>query len=389
MSKVQKTQKKRKVAIIAGSRGEYGYFRPVIREIMKRPDMEYGIVAANMHVLETFGSSVNEIEKDGFNIEARIFNTLDGYNKVTMAKSLAIFMLQLPEVLDRMQADVVLIAGDRGEQAMAAVVAAHLYVPVAHIQAGEKSGNIDGVTRHAITKWAHIHFCANEDAAVRVERMGEEKWRIHEVGASQLDELVQGVRTSEKDIRAKFNLKKGKPVFIVVYHPVTEEFEKNEQNMEEVLKAVKEFDAQVVLVKHNSDAGAQMVQKAVEKHKLKDVRMVPNMPREDYAGLLSTADVIVGNSSSGILEAPTFELPAVNIGRREDGRIRGKNVIDVPEYSSKEIVKAIKQALAPGFKESLKGMENPYGDGYSSKRIVDVLATLPIDDKLLIKQITY
>ena len=340
-------------------------------------------------MLESFGSSVNEIEKDGFKIEARIFNTLDGYNRVTMAKSLAIFMLQLPEVLDRMQADIVLIAGDRGEQAMAAIVAAHLYTPVAHIQSGEKSGNIDGVTRHAITKWAHLHFCANEDAAIRVERMGEEKWRIHNVGASQLDELVHGEVTSEKEIRTKFGLKAGKPVFIVVYHPVTEEFDQNEANMSEVLKAVKEFDAQVVLVKHNSDAGGTMIQNAIEKYPLKDVHMVPNMPREDYAGLLSTADIIIGNSSSGIIEAPTFELPAVNIGRREDGRVQGANVINVPEYKAPEIKKAITEALKPEFRKKLKGMKNPYGDGQSSKRIVDILGSLPIDDKLLIKQITY
>ncbi len=162
--------KKRKVAIIAGSRGEYGYFRPIVKEIIKSPNLDYGIIATNMHVLDSFGSSINEIKKDNLKIHAAVHNTLDGYNHLTMVKSLSIFMMQLPELLHQMKADIVLLAGDRGEQLIGAIAGAHMYIPVAHIQAGEVSGNIDGSTRHAITKYSHIHFAANKDAADRVKK---------------------------------------------------------------------------------------------------------------------------------------------------------------------------------------------------------------------------
>src|SRR3989344_9427095 len=201
-------KKKRKIAIIAGSRGEYGYFRPVIKEIKKPPSLDYGIIASNMHVLESFGSSIEEIKRDRLKIHATVFNTLEGYNHLTMVKSLSIFMIQLPELLKQMGADMVLLAGDRGEQLVGAIVGAHMYLPVAHIQAGEVSGNIDGVTRHAITKFAHIHFCANKDAADRVLKMGEERKRVFNVGAPMLDELVGEYMTPEKEIHKKFDLKK-------------------------------------------------------------------------------------------------------------------------------------------------------------------------------------
>src|SRR3989344_510900 len=192
-----KKNKKRKIAIITGTRAEFSYYHPIIEEIQRRPNLDYGIIATNTHVLDSFGSTINQIKKDRFKIEAAIHNTLDGYNPVTMTKSLSIFMLQLPELLEKMRADIVLVAGDRGEQLIGAIVGAHLYLPVAHIQAGELSGNIDGVTRHAITKFAHIHFASNKDAAVRLIRMGEEKKRVHLVGAPQLDKLVFGPVTSK------------------------------------------------------------------------------------------------------------------------------------------------------------------------------------------------
>lgn len=381
-------KKRRKVAIIAGSRGEWGYFRPVLREIQKSPNLDYGIIASNMHVLDSFGSSISEIEKDGFRVDASVFNTFDGYNHLTMVKSLGVFLLQLPEILKQMGADIVLLAGDRGEQLVGAVVGAHMYLPVAHIQAGEVSGNIDGVTRHAITKFAHLHFASNKDAADRVRRMGEEGHRIHDVGAPMLDELVGGFHTSEKDVYKKFNLVKGKPIMLFVYHSVTEELADLSQHMDEIMKAIKSFDHQIVVILNNSDAGSRVIREKLNEHRNERMRLFPNVPRQDYAGLMRVADVIVGNSSSGIIEAPTFKLPAVNIGNRQKGRQRSSNVIDAG-YKASEITKAIKKAVSPAFKKIVARCVNPYGDGKSAKRIVKILESLPIDDKLLIKKITY
>ena len=380
--------KKRKIAIIAGSRGEYGYFRPVIKEIEKHPGLDYGIIASNMHVLESFGSSIEEIKRDRLKIHATVFNTLDGYNHLTMVKSLSIFMIQLPELLRQMGADMVLLAGDRGEQLMGAIVGAHLYLPVAHIQAGEVSGNIDGVSRHAITKFAHIHFAANKESADRVRKMGEEKHRIFTVGAPMLDELVDGFVTPRDKIYRKFNLKQGKPILLLAQHSVTEEFKDTERQMVETLHAIKNFPHQIVIILNNSDAGSTIIRRAILEHKTPTMQIYPNVQRQDYGGLMQVADVLVGNSSSGLIEAPTFRLPAVNIGNRQFGRQHGINVIHA-RHNALAIERAIRKALSSDFRKRMQKCTNPYGDGRSSKRITKVLAEIPIDDRLLIKRITY
>lgn len=381
-------QNKRKIAIIAGSRGEYGYFRPIIKEIEKRKNLDYGIIASNMHMLDSFGSSIEEIKNDNLKIHAEVFNTLDGYNHLTMVKSLSIFMMQLPEFLKQMGADIILLAGDRGEQLIGAITGAHMYIPVAHIQAGELSGNIDGVTRHAITKFAHIHFAANDDAAQRVLKMGEEPHRVHNVGAPMLDELVDGYMTPEEKIYKKFSIDKNKPFILMVQHSVTEEFDQTERQIEETMKAISKLGHQTIIILNNSDAGSSILRRVMLRNKKPFMRIIPNMRRQDYVGLLNVADVIVGNSSSSIIEAPTFKLAAVNIGNRQKGRMQSANVINVG-YVSKKIEKAIEKAMSTDFQKIVLKCVNPYGDGKSSKRIVDILENIIVDDKLLIKKITY
>lgn len=360
-----------------------------MRAIEKHPGLDYGLVISNMHVLDRFGSSVDEIKKDGFKIAASIHNTFDGYNHLTMAKSLSVFMLQLPEILQQMEADIVLLGGDRGEQLMGAIVGAHLYKVVAHVQAGEVSGNIDGVSRHAITKFAHIHFAANKDAADRILKMGEEPFRVHEVGAPQLDDFKDGRFTSKQKVYKKFGLHTTKPVMLVAQHSVTEDFDHTEEHMRTTLEAIKQFpELQPVIILNNSDAGSALIRRAIEQYRTPTMKIFPNVPREDYGGLMNVSSVLVGNSSSGILEAPSFKLPAVNIGRREIGRLRGINVIDVG-HSKDAIVRGIQKALSPEFVKKMKRCVNPYGDGRSSTRIIDILASVPIDEKLLVKRLTY
>src|ERR1700736_4200336 len=213
----------RTIAVITGSRGEWGYIRPVLRLIEKEPSLDYRIIATNMHLLPAFGMSVHEIEKDGFHVDDRIFMTFDGYTAVTMTKSLACLLMELPTALQRIRPDIILLAGDRGEQLMGAIAGLHLGIPVAHIQAGELSGNVDGIVRHAITKLAHIHFAANEDFANRVRRMGEQDFRIFVTGAPLVDELVEGPITDEDELRTKYRLPQRERLVLTVQHPVTEE----------------------------------------------------------------------------------------------------------------------------------------------------------------------
>jgi GDP/UDP-N,N'-diacetylbacillosamine 2-epimerase (hydrolysing) len=368
----------------------YGYSRPVIRAIEKDPDLRYSLIVTNQHLLPSFGSTVHEIEEDGFEISDRIYMALDGYTPTTMTKSLGVFMLGISDAFQRLRPDIVLVVGDRGEHLVAAMVAAHMSIPVGHIQAGELSGNIDGMTRHAIARFAHLHFASNEDAATRLRRTGEAESRVFLTGAPQLDELVNGEVASDTETARRFDLDLGRPLILVAQHPVTEDFRDAAEQMEETLAAVAGLREQTVIIFPNNDAGSESVRRTIERHRHEHVRVERSVPRRIYGGLLKAASVLVGNSSSGLIEAPCFKLPAVNVGDRQRDRVRGNNVIDVP-YDRREIRAAIEKALSPEFRALMRtNCANPYlGDGHVAERIVQILKTIPIDTSLLKKQIAY
>jgi UDP-hydrolysing UDP-N-acetyl-D-glucosamine 2-epimerase len=378
----------RRILIITGSRGEYGYIRPVIRAIEREPSLRYEVLATNMHLLPEFGFTVREFERDGIEVAYRPAVTLAGYTPATMMKSLSLFGISITDILEQSAPDFILLAGDRGEQLVAAIAGAHLGIPVAHIQAGERSGNIDGLSRHAIARFAHIHFAANDDAAERLRKSGEQEFRIFNVGAPQLDEFLEDRILDRAALCEKFRLDQKKPFLLVVHHPVTEEFGSAGAQAEEVLTAVNETGLDAVVIYPNSDAGSSAIQAAIRKLQHPRLRIHRSLPREEYASLMAEASVLVGNSSSGLIEAPSFELPAVNVGRRQNGRVRGRNVIDCGAGVA-VITAAIRKAMAPEFRVSLKGMANPYGDGRSSRRIVEILKSTPVDEKLMLKDLTY
>lgn len=380
--------KKLKLLFITGSRGEWGYIRPIIRLCNKRKDVDYSLCVTNMHLLPDFGLSIKEIERDGFCVDYKIYMSLDGYNHYTMVKSLGVFLSSLVDIVASSKPDWIILAGDRGEQLMGAIVGAFCYIPVAHIQAGELSGNIDGMTRHAIGKYAHLHFASNEDAAERLIKLGEEPFRIHIVGAPQLDELVQGLYTKKENLLNKYSLNL-QNYLLVMLHPVTEEYHKASEQVEILMRALSKFDMPKIVILPNNDAGSLMIREGIENNRKGDFYVFSNLSREDYLGFLKYCSAIVGNSSSGILEAPTFKIPAVNIGRRQHKRLRGNNVIDV-DFDEEAIIVAIKKAISKEFREMLKNnCTNPYGDGKSSERILNILLNTPINDTLLIKNLTY
>lgn len=379
---------KRRIALLTGSRGEWGYIRPVLRLIAQDQEMDYAIVATNMHLLPGFGMSVHEIERDGFRVAERLYMAYDGYTGATMTKSLASLLLELPTVLQRLRPDIILLAGDRGEQLMGAVAGLHLNIPVAHIQAGELSGNVDGIVRHAITKLAHIHFAANEEFAARVRGLGEQDFRIHLTGAPLVDELVQGAVTPLEDLCTKFRIDKDESIILAVQHPVTEEEGYAGEQVTETLHALAEIGWPTLFIYPNADAGSELIRTKLAKLKSPKIRFFRNLPRQDYVGLMKIARAIVGNSSSGIMEAPSFGTPCVNIGRRQIGRPQASNVINVG-YSRHEISEGIRKATSPEFAEQARNARNPYGDGKSSQRIVEVLKNVEITDKLLNKEMTY
>ena len=379
----------RNVAILTEARSSYGYLRPIVRRIEHDPDIDYSLIVTNQHLLPDFGYSVEEIESDGLIITDRIYTTLDGYMPATMCKSLGVLLLGLTDTFVRLQPDLILAIGDRGDSLMAALAGAHMNIPVAHIQAGERSGNIDGITRHAITRFAHIHFASGPDAAERLRRMGEEEFRIFMTGAPQLDELVNGDFATRQEIAERFGLDPERPLLLVLQHPVTEQFGDGVEQMEETLEALCELGHQAVLIFPNTDAGSDDLRLMIERYRRPFMRVERNVPRRVYGGLMQAASALIGNSSSGLIEAPALNLPAVNVGERQRDRVRAGNVIDVP-HDRRAIVEAVRRALDPEFRRGLANGDSPYlSDGSVSERIVEILKTIPIDDRLLRKQIAY
>lgn len=378
-----------KLLFITGSRGEWGYIRPILRKAAERTDVECKLVVTNMHLLPSFGESVSEIEADGFTPDHRLFVALDGYNHVTSVKSLGLLIQSLADVLASARPDWIVLAGDRPEQMAGALAGAFCYIPVAHIQAGEVSGNIDGMTRHAIGKYVHMHLAANEDAAQRLVRLGEEPFRVHQVGAPQLDELTEGRYTDADSIALKYGLTRERPFLLIVQHPVTEDFEQAEAQIEATMQAIREFDMPKVIILPNNDAGSLVVRAGIDRHRHGDMRVFANLARADYLGIMAQAACMVGNSSSALLEAPSFALPAINLGRRQHCRVQGRNVINAP-FCADTIRAAIGRALDPGFRACLEANPvNPYGDGRSAERILRLLVGTPKTDKLLVKSLTY
>lgn len=380
-----------KLLFCTGSRSEWGYIRPIL-EICKKNKIKYEICATNMHLLDSFGNTVKEIEKEGFKVKEKVYMSLDGYNNFTMTKSMFIFGVSLVDILHRVKPDWVILAGDRGETLIAAITAAYTNIPIAHIQAGELSGNIDGQARHAIGKFAHIHFASNLDAYNRLKKLGEEKFRIKLVGAPQLDDLkkIQNFDNFEK-IKKKYNLLKlkKKNYILVVYHPVTEEYKKTKKNVSILCDSLKRQETIKVWVLPNNDAGSSIVKNEIFNIKDPSNIFFDNLPRSEYLELLKNCQLLIGNSSSGIIESSSFKVPVINLGRRQNNRYRPKNVIDLKTISMRLILKNIKKATSQKFYRIVKNITNPYGDGNSSKKIIKILKKTKVDDRLLFKSLTY
>lgn len=380
----------RKIAVITGTRAEYGIFKSVLKEVEADPKLELSLIVIGIHLSPEFGYTIREIEEDGFRIEARI-DVLHGEDtKASMAESIGRCLSKTAIALAKIKPNVLLVLGDRSEMLAGAVAATYMATPIAHIHGGDISGNVDEPVRHAITKLAHIHFAATKESAERIIKMGEEPWRVHVVGAPGLD-LILSEKTSEpEEMASKYGLDLSKPILLVVQHSVIAEADEAPNQIRVTLEAIKELRCQTVLIYPNADAGGRRMIKVIkeyEKHPfLKTFRSVP---RKEYLGLMNLAQVMVGNSSSGIIEAPSFGLPVVNIGTRQIGRQRAENVIDV-NFDREEIIRAIKKALYDKpFREKLKHCKNPYGDGKAGKRIVEVLSDIKIDKRLLEKRMTY
>lgn len=380
----------RKIAAVTGTRAEYGLLYWIIKGIQEDPSLELQLIVTGAHLSPEFGLTVKEIEKNGFPIAERVEMLLSSDTETAISTSMGLGIIGFAKTYERLRPDLLLVLGDRFEILSAVSAAVPFKIPVAHIHGGEVTeGAMDELFRHAITKMSHIHFPAAQDYADRVIQMGEHPETVFCFGAPGLDNILKLSLMEREQLASELGLPADKKIGVFTYHPVTQDKDASEFQLTEALNALERFtDIHWVLTTPNADTGGRTLAeraKAFACRPPENKSFFTSLGQLRYLSLLKHAAVMVGNSSSGLIEAPSFDLPVVNIGDRQRGRLRGNNVIDVYEYSEQSISSAIKKALSPEFKSSIKGKKNPYGDGSASLKIVDKLKTLILNEKLLKK----
>jgi len=378
----------RKIAVVTGTRAEYGYLKPLMQAIDNNKELKLIPIITGMHLLPEFGNSYKLVEKD-FSKSVRVQMDLKGDNLKDMLYYLSSGIENFTEYLSEKKPDIIIVLGDRSESLAAALTAMYLNIPIAHINGGDVSGGtIDESIRHAITKIAHIHLAHTKENALRIEKMGEDKKRIFITGALTLDVILNKKMQTKEIIFEKYNLNPNKVTFLVVQHPITTLKDKGYSQMRELFLALDELQKQTIILYPNCDAGCKQFIKIIEK-KSRYIHKFKNLPHEDYLSLMKSVDLMIGNSSSGIIESPSFKLPVINIGKRQQGRERSENIIDV-EPKKNEILKTIDFALNDkDFRNKVKNCVNKFGDGKASQKIVNILKKIKLDENLIQKQITY
>jgi UDP-hydrolysing UDP-N-acetyl-D-glucosamine 2-epimerase len=381
----------RAIAVVTVARSDYGHLRPVLGALRAAPDVRLLLFVAGAHLVSEHGLTVREIEADGWPIAATVDMLEPDDSPEAVAAATGRGMQGFAHAYAKHRPDVVVVLGDRFEMLAAAAAALPFALPIAHIHGGEATeGAMDNQIRHAITKLAHLHFVSAPLHAERLARMDEEAWRIHMVGAPGLDRLRAQPLLTRDELARRLDLPATRPWILVTFHPVTLEYGETARHVAELVAALEATPGVLVVTYPNADTAGRTIIDALEAfaRRSQRVRLQPSLGEVPYLSLLEHADLMIGNSSSGLIEAPTFGLPVVNIGDRQRGRLRGANVIDVGHDRS-EIQRAIAAALTPGLRDRLRGTPNPYGDGGAAARITDVLRRVPLDARLVQKRSTY
>ena len=341
----------KRIMVLTGKRGGFGAMKPMLRLLRDDPAFKLQLVVTDQHVSAKFGRTLAEVEQE-FEVAAAVDMEQADDTPLGRARALGVCALRMAPVLAELAPDVCVLYGDRGEVLATAMAATTLMVPIAHLQGGDVSGSLDEQMRHAVTKLSHLHFPATEESAERIRRMGEEHWRVEVVGDNHIDLIVAGEYAAPIEVCAALDLDPKKPVVVVLQHSETTEPHASYDQMTATLQAVRDSGHQAVVVHPCSDAGYQGVIQAIdEQAKPPRFRVRVNLDAPIFWGLLATASVLVGNSSAGLIETPSFRLPAVNIGRRQIGRLCAENVIHAG-HDRAAIKAAIDQALSPAFKEA-------------------------------------
>ncbi len=381
------TDSRRKIAVVTTSRADYSHLYWPLRALSEHSLVNLQLIVLGAHLSPEFGATLREIEKDGFPIAARIECLLSSDSDIGMAKTIGVATLSLADHLGALRPDLLLLVADRYEMLAPASVALALRIPIAHIEGGEISeGAIDDAVRNALTKMAHVHFTSTFAARDRVISMGEEPWRVHRAGAPSLDHLKKSKLFTRDQLAEKLSLNLAIPSAVVAYHPVTLANDTLEE-ANALFAALEQLPEQLLFCYPNADAGSRaLIERTKSFLNARDSgRAFLNLDAVTYWSLLRQATLFLGNSSSGIMETPSFALPTVNIGIRQQGRERARNILDALA-NTEAILAAASKARSDAFRQSLEGMANPYGDGTASEKIAEVLTTAPLGPKLLIKR---
>lgn len=380
----------KQVAVLTGTRAEYGLLRPIMDEIQASSKLELSVIVTGMHLSPRHGNTIEEIKNDGFDVDHRVQMLLDSDSLSALAQSTGIAMSGLAQKLEAIDPDCLLVLGDRSEAFAGAVSAAMMNIPVGHISGGSVRGGgmIDESIRHAITRFAHIHFVQTKKDAKVLREVGEHPNRIYLTGAPALDEITTGQFADGQAVISSLGLDPNDPTIVVVQHPVTADADSSGEQMYATLRAVESIEEQAVIIHPNSDPGREDIMDKIKQYSKEydHIVDVPNLPREEYLGLLSEADVLVGNSSSGIIEAPCFGLPVVDIGTRQGERPRHELITDV-SYESDKIETAICKALSIDQLQEVDCSRSPYYHGGASRQVVDAIESIGSNEDLLSKKL--
>lgn len=380
---------KRKITVTTGTRADYGLLRPILNSISSSKNLDLSLIVTGMHLSKKYGLTINEIKKDGFKISAS-FNMLPKEDsKYLVSETLGKAIVEFSKIFNKIQPDINVILGDRDEMLASAVSAYHMNIPNAHIHGGDRSGGIDEYTRHAITKISNIHFAPSKKSKERILRMGENPKYVFFTGSPAVDEVKNNKVTDKKILESQYSIKFSGDDILFVYHPVTTQVENTENQIRNLLKVIHIVNKPTIAVAPNSDTGNDIIFKHLEEFSKSHLsfKFFKSFPRSDYLGMLKNCKVLIGNSSSGIIEASYFKIPVVNIGIRQKNREKGSNVLDAEDNSVVSIHTKLVKALK--MKKQHLSTASIYGTGNTAKKIIKYLETIKLNSTLIEKQISY
>lgn len=381
----------RKIAVVTGTRAEYGLLKNIMKKINEDNDLELQLIVTGTHLSDKYGKTISEIIEDGFKIDYSIPILMDGNDGVNIAKEMGLLMSNLSEVLSNLNPNILLILGDRYEIFAAAATAMAMNIPIAHISGGEVTeGAMDEQIRHAITKMAHIHFPGADCYVENIKNMGEENFRVFNVGDPGIENIKLTKLLSKKEIFEDLGVEVDEDTLLVTYHPVTLEIDDLERQIDNLISALDNLNKRMLITYPNADNGGKLIIDKLEQFKQRNsnVYLYKNLGSLRFLSVMNLCGAIVGNSSSALVEAPFLKKPVVNIGNRQKGRLMAENILSC-DYEANNIESAINKAISQDFKKFVKTIDSLYGEGNTSTEIVEVLKTIELGDKLLKKKLIW